>query len=149
MGQYYYPVNLDRKQFIHPHKFSDGLKLTAFGASGEGTMFALAVLLSDGNGRGGGDVPSYNKLIGSWAGDRIVIAGDYADKGKFIERTDTNLHCLADEEYQDISQEIIQVLLDAGERISYDTTKVEAKGQPSPDRQCSLRPDMILFVDPK
>lgn len=80
MGQYYYIVNLDKRQFLHPHKFGDGLKLLEFSCSQGGTLAALAILLADGNGRGGGDLHSDNKIIGSWAGDRIVVAGDYADE---------------------------------------------------------------------
>jgi len=85
MGQYYLVVNVDKRQFLHPHCFSDGLKLMEFGASGCGTMAGLAILLADGNGRGGGDCrvkADPYKLIGSWAGDRIVVTGDYADNGK-------------------------------------------------------------------
>ena len=56
MGQYYLIVNLDKRQYLHAHKFGDGLKLLEFGSSGSGTMCALAILLADGNGRGGGDL---------------------------------------------------------------------------------------------
>lgn len=86
MGQYYVTVNLDKRQFLNPHSFGDGLKLVEFGSSGFGTMMGLAALLSSGNGRGGGDVHSSSPLIGSWAGDRIVVAGDYDDAGKFLTR---------------------------------------------------------------
>lgn len=110
MGQYYYIVNLDKREFLHAHKFGDGLKLREFGASGGGTMYALALLLADGNGRGGGDFPSKSPLIGSWAGDRIVIAGDYADGGKFGLPADTNAHDAADNEFVDISYEVIRVI---------------------------------------
>jgi hypothetical protein len=83
-------------------------------------MTSLALLLADGNGRGGGDlyidtcyyrgeeldlsessklevISEYEisdgevcklvvpKIVGSWSGDRIVVAGNYGDKGKFIE----------------------------------------------------------------
>lgn len=85
MGQYYFVVNLDKQEFLHPHKLGDGLKLMEFGASGDGTMLALALLLADGCGRGGGDYHAKDgkmpELIGRWKGDRIVIAGDYADPG--------------------------------------------------------------------
>lgn len=81
MGQYYYIVNLDKKQYLHPHAFGDGLKLMEFGCSGEGTLLALAALLADGNGQGFGDLKSDDSLVGSWAGDRIVVAGDYAAPG--------------------------------------------------------------------
>jgi hypothetical protein len=40
MGQYYLIVNLDKKQFLHPHKCGDGLKLLEFGTSANGTLTA-------------------------------------------------------------------------------------------------------------
>lgn len=87
MGQYYLVVNVDKREFLHPHKLGDGLKLMEFGGQGDGTMLALALLLADGCGRGGGDYHAKKgtkpdlDLIGRWKGDRIVIAGDYADVG--------------------------------------------------------------------
>ena len=87
MGQYYLLVNIDKKEFLHPHKLGDGLKLMEFAGSGDGTMLALGLLLADGCGRGGGDFHARKgsnpdlALIGRRKGDRIVIAGDYADKG--------------------------------------------------------------------
>lgn len=87
MGQYYLVVNLDKREFLHPHKLGDGLKLMEFGSQGDGTMLALALLLADGCGRVGGDYLAKQgsnpdlALIGRWKGDRIVIAGDYADTG--------------------------------------------------------------------
>jgi len=84
MGQYYLTVNLDKGEYLDPHKFGDGLKLLEFGDSASGTMTGLATLLADGNGRGGGDLHSENPIIGSWKGDRIVVAGDYADPNNFI-----------------------------------------------------------------
>jgi len=109
MGQYYYIVNIDKHEYLHPHKFDDGLKLLEFGCSAYGVMTALAILLADGNGRGGGDIcitglvsdlgelkphqrvdhkfenngkpyeTRVPKSAGRWASDRIVITGDYAD----------------------------------------------------------------------
>jgi len=84
MGQYYLTVNLDKGEYLDPHKFGDGLKLLEFGDSASGTMTGLAILLADGNGRGGGDLRSENPVIGSWKGDRIVVAGDYADPNNFV-----------------------------------------------------------------
>jgi len=98
MGQYYFIVNLDKEEFIHPHRFDDGLKLLEFGVSGIATMTGLAILLADGNGRGGGDLETDNPIVGSWAGDRIVIAGDYADGGKFLpSTTESELQKIADD----------------------------------------------------
>jgi len=120
MGQYYYAVNLDKRQYLHPHKCGDGLKLMEFGLSSCGTMSCLAILLADGNGRGGGDLHSKNPIIGSWAGDRIVITGDYADDGKFIPEAhypgipsfQGNLQSYASEHFEDISIKAMKALAD-------------------------------------
>lgn len=84
MGQYYFITNLDKEQFLHPHQFGEGLKLMEFGCSSMGVLTGLSILLADGNDRGSGDLHSESEVIGSWAGDRIVVAGDYADDGKFL-----------------------------------------------------------------
>lgn len=147
MGQYYLVVNTDKGEYLHAHRFDDGLKLMEFGASGSGTMMGLAILLADGNGRGGGDLHSDDALIGSWAGDHIVITGDYADEGKFIPEdaefpitdeygdeytlVNTNLYTYAGIKYEDISEKVITVLRDAGEHV--------AGGE-------SLRPDFVISV---
>lgn len=80
MGQYHYTVNLTKKQFLHPYRFGDGLKLLEQGGYG-GLTSALHLLLACSSGRGGGDAQSDSPLIGSWAGDRIAVIGDYAEKG--------------------------------------------------------------------
>lgn len=114
MGQYYKIVNLTKKQYLHPHKFGDGLKLLEFGSSGMGTLLGLAVLLADGNNRGGGDLRCDDPLIGAWAGDRIVVTGDYADEGNFLiaskKNQGKNLYVVADEQYEDISYKVVKVL---------------------------------------
>lgn len=117
MGQYYRIVNLDKQQYIKPHDFGDGAKLMEFGLSGDGTMAAVAVLLADGNGRGGGDIRSSDPLVGSWAGDRIVITGDYADGGKFCpEGVEGNLYSHTDG-FENISARVISLFKAAGETI--------------------------------
>jgi len=144
MGQYYRQINLDKEQLLYTHSFGDGLKLLEFGQSSCGTLTAMAILLADGNGRGGGDlhldrvenqelINLANKIIGSWAGDRIVIAGDYADPKKFINRrkykapvlqaiaddcysdgynkaSRVNLYHLAVEKFEDISWKVLAVM---------------------------------------
>jgi len=157
MGQYYLIVNIDKGQYLHPHKFGDGLKLTEFGNSAEGTLTGLAILLADGNGRGGGDLRSDDPIVGSWAGDRIVIAGDYADPDKFIPaeledelfakaleaqmerdaykegkidevtairyaKENCNLYHLARKFYEDISEKVIDAIVD-GEGSEHRLTK--------------------------
>lgn len=100
MGQGYLIVNLDKKEYLDPNSFGNGVKLTEFGYQ-PGVMMALAALLADGNGEGGGDLRSNSPLIGSWAGDRIVVAGDYGVVGKFV--LDDTLANAAAETFKDIS----------------------------------------------
>ena len=63
---------------INAHGINNGLKLVEQIGHDHSTSTALFLLLANSNGRGGGDVEEHY-LIGSWAGDRIVIQGDYAD----------------------------------------------------------------------
>jgi hypothetical protein len=112
MGQYYMVVNLDKKQYIRPHAFDDGAKLLEFGCSAGSTMTALALLLSSGNGRGGGDHPSSAPPIGSWAGDRIVVAGDCGDKSLFTDDPDRNLYMLARDDFEDVPDAVRPLLED-------------------------------------
>jgi hypothetical protein len=112
MGQYYKIVNIKKKQYIKPDTFGDGSKLMEFSMSASGVLAGLAILLADGNGRGGGDLHSENDIVGSWAGDNIVVAGDYADTGKFVKEADRNLYCLATNEGEDISIKVLEALFD-------------------------------------
>lgn len=82
MGQYYVVCNLDSKTRLTPSDYDDGLKLMELANSRYGVMSALAAALTVGH-QGRGD----------WAGQRVVVAGDYADEGKFLpaECADVNL----------------------------------------------------------
>jgi hypothetical protein len=88
MGQYYLTVNVTKRQYLNPHKFGAGLKLMEFSGQGDSLPQALCILLAHSNGRGGGDLRSDDhdpdKLVGSWAGDQIVVAGDYDDPWLFV-----------------------------------------------------------------
>lgn len=99
MGQYFAIYNLDKAQVIQPGRFNDGLRLREFGSSPCGVMLALAALLAHGNEQGG--IRSHHEIIGTWAGDRIAIIGDYADLSAFSED-------LA--QFTDISEHILQAL---------------------------------------
>jgi hypothetical protein len=82
MGQYHYLVNLDKKQFVHPHEIGNGLKLHEQVGWQYSTATALVMLLaasSRDGGRGGGDFHAEHPLVGSWAGDRVAFVGDYAE----------------------------------------------------------------------
>jgi hypothetical protein len=126
MGQYYLLANLDKEQYIHPHHCGDWAKLMEFTSSGCGMLACLAILLADGNGRGGGDLGRYDPatgkyedcddpIIGSWAGDRIVLCGDYSDADKWIptstpDEPRRNLYDHAGEHFTDVSAVVVRAI---------------------------------------
>lgn len=105
MGQYWLPVNLDKREFILPHALGAGLKLWEQLANHPGVGEALIILTAAmPEPRGGGDLDldtnwhgpervdftgpapmpdEYDviaaRTIGRWAGDRIALVGDYAE----------------------------------------------------------------------
>lgn len=80
MGQYHKVYNIDKREMIHGHHIHNGLKLVEQIGHDKSTSTALFLLLANSNGRGGGDVEEH-EFIGRWAGDRIVVQGDYAEPG--------------------------------------------------------------------
>ncbi len=124
MGQYYKIVNLDKKEFLEPHDFDDGAKLMEFGLSGMGVMSGLAILLADGNGLGLGELRSENPIIGSWKGDRIVVAGDYSEK--MVKGTKENVYNYANQHFKNVSAETLAALLD--DRYYKKETEAKFKG---------------------
>lgn len=127
MGQYYLVVNLNKRQYLHPCRLGDGQKLLEF-ADGGATLAALAILLAKDNGRGIGDLhvappdapverwerngfervrTLHAHLVGSWAGDRIVIAGDYGDK---LPESEESLYALAKRTFEDISAPLSELI---------------------------------------
>jgi len=114
MGQYWYVVNLDKREFINPHDLGAGLKLCEQLGTYPGTGAALIVLCAAmPEARGGGDFdmdknwhgperkfPEHNvepgpmpeeypaiarRTIGRWAGNRIALVGDYAERGDLLD----------------------------------------------------------------
>lgn len=102
MGQYHKVYNIDKKQMISGHGLNNGLKLMEQIGFEKSTSSALFLLLSNSPDGSGGD-PNPHEMIGSWAGDRIVIQGDYADENSksFISDTD---------DYENISSQVMDML---------------------------------------
>lgn len=109
MGQYWLVVNIEKREFVDPHKLGAGLKLWEQLANHPGTGAALIVIMAAmPEARGGGDFdlevnwhgpertfPEHNtspgpmpegyyavakRTIGRWAGDRVALIGDYAEQ---------------------------------------------------------------------
>lgn len=99
MGQYFYIVNEDKQEFLHPHKLGSGLKFWEILANRTPTC-ALGFMLfksspAEYDNHAGTHVPY--KHLGRWAGDRITIVGDYDD---------SKLYNKAEESFTDISDEV-------------------------------------------
>lgn len=81
MGQYHMVYNIDKREFIHAHQINNRLKPLEQCGPGDtpSTSDAVWLLLANSNGRGGGDAPKH-PMVGRWAGDRLVVQGDYAEE---------------------------------------------------------------------
>src|SRR5208283_4997626 len=73
MGQYYKPINIDKKQFVYSHDYGNGLKLMEHSYIGNEFVAIVENLIKKNVAKDG------TVLTGDWYGDRIVWAGDYAD----------------------------------------------------------------------
>ncbi len=106
MGQYHKLYNIDKKEYVNGHNINNGLKLMEQCGWDKSTSTGLWLLLANSNGRGGGDALKH-PLVGSWAGDKIVVQGDYAEPGdpSFIAEEEL-------EEFEDISSQV-KMMLDA------------------------------------
>ncbi len=139
MDQYWLPVNLDKREFVNPHKLATGLKLWEQLANHPGTGAALIVLCAAmPEPRGGGDFGAWEgpvtppaedcsenarRIIGRWAGDRVALVGDYAEDNDLfdcgvasMERDDdppfSSIYgeCGDEGSYTDISEDVCRVI---------------------------------------
>ena len=81
MGQYHKLINLDKKEFVDPHKLGLGLKQLEHSFIEGSLGDSIYILLSLDNGKGSGDlntpwVTNYG-FFGRWVGDHIAVIGDY------------------------------------------------------------------------
>ncbi len=112
---------MDKKEYVNPHVLGAGLKLWEQLANFPGTGAALIVLCAaQREVRGGGDL-RYDapfeadgecKIVGRWAGDRIALVGDYAERGD-LKDSDQAENIWKDIElglWDDVSGEVAKVI---------------------------------------
>jgi len=116
MGQYYCIANLDKKEWISSYDFGGLGKLMEFASPRypDIVLSALAILLANGNGRGGGDLQSENTIVGSWSGNRISVEGDYADPNPEFSETENIYTLKAGPEWINVSIPVFMAMLDDG-----------------------------------
>lgn len=71
MGEYFILVNLDKREYISPEDFGEGLKLREFAPGSGRTAMILTLLLAH-----------------EWAGDRIAVAGDSSHSRELYAETE-------------------------------------------------------------
>jgi hypothetical protein len=79
MGQYHKLVNLDKKEIVHPYNLGLGAKQYEQTGDNGSISDAIYLLVMTSPARGGGDWESFDGLSGRWAGDRVVVLGDYTE----------------------------------------------------------------------
>jgi len=134
VGQYYYAVNITKKEYIRPWDVGGVAKLWEWGANI--TQAGLLVLLLGwSNSSGGGDPdwddPQIKMVAGRWAGDRVALVGDYySPDEKDLPTWDT-----IEEEYLNISLIVIPAW---NKFIEIEKYKIKPKLTPK------IRPDMVI-----
>ena len=93
MGEYFVIANHSKKEYLHPHRFGDGLKFFELVAASAGTLAGLGHLLQSCLDEDKGPIR------GRWVGDTVAIVGDYSQSGEFE---------TAIEEYEDISFDVMR-----------------------------------------
>ena len=78
MGQYHILYNIDNDEYVHPHRLGMGLKQREHLGGDASLADVLYMLVMTSPHRGGGDLPE-TLISGRWAGDRVVVLGDYTE----------------------------------------------------------------------
>ena len=77
MGQYHVLVNYDKKEIVEPYGLGLGAKQREQVGAFNGTIAdAMYLLVMTSPSAGGGDLP-LTGVSGRWAGDRVMVVGDY------------------------------------------------------------------------
>ena len=97
MGQYFKAVNLEKKEYVCPWAIGGVAKLWEWCVNSQAGIFPF--LLRQSSEGGGGDIKKEYKTAGRWAGNRVVLIGDY-DQTKLWDKLE--------KEYSDISQELVR-----------------------------------------
>lgn len=106
MGQYFYIVNLDRREYLDPLNLGGGMKLWEIAANP--CLNVLAFLLRQSSSGGGGDIQKSYVHAGRWAGDRIAIVGDY-DESEIFQQCGEGLYAEITDEIREEWNDFIEL----------------------------------------
>ncbi|OHB18305.1 MAG: hypothetical protein A2666_00495 [Parcubacteria group bacterium RIFCSPHIGHO2_01_FULL_47_10b] len=97
MGQYFRAVNMDKREYVDPWHIGGGAKLWEWCVNTQAGIFPF--LLRRSSEGGGGDIEEEYTTAGRWAGDHVVLVGDYDESGLWQE---------AERSFSNISQQLVQ-----------------------------------------
>ena len=87
MGQYFKAVNVSKQEVVCPWCLSGGAKLWEWSANRQGAIFTLLLRKSDEGCGGDFHEATFETdpeaLVGRWAGDHVVLVGDYDSSGLY------------------------------------------------------------------
>ena len=106
MGQYHKLVNIDKQEQVISYTLGLGAK--QYEQTGcEGSISdALYLLLMTSPARGGGDWQGFDGLSGRWAGDRVLVLGDYSTDEDLPTYPDLSNLWRESESWKDISKDV-------------------------------------------
>jgi hypothetical protein len=108
MGQYHVLVNYDKKEIVHPYGLGLGAKQVEQLGAFKGTIAdAMYLLVMTSPNAGGGDLPM-TSVSGRWAGDRVMIVGDYTQDSDVP--SIPNASKLYSGDYTDIADQVAEAL---------------------------------------
>lgn len=85
MGQYHKVLNLDKHEVVDPYGLGLGAKQYEQTGVEASLSDAIYLLVMTSPNRGGGDWP-LTDVSGRWAGDRVIVLGDYTAKNDLPEK---------------------------------------------------------------
>ena len=111
MGQYHLLVNVDKREYLNPRSLALGVKQWEHSSHPEFPMAgsladAMYLLTMTSPARGGGDMPA-TEISGRWAGDRVMIVGDYTEDADLpAHYMGSDLYNQAQRGYTEIGEEV-------------------------------------------
>lgn len=118
MGQYFLVVNTDKKQFIDAWKFGEGVAglqaVSGYHAQAVALLTCRMDQVRD----------TANTLLGSWSGDQVFAAAEYASTNQ--NGAEQNLYKTARSEFEDISYKALAMLCDTHESVCYELAEKTA-----------------------
>ena len=126
MGQYFQLINESKKQYVCCYCL-DGLAKWYEWVFND-TFKLLGLLIRKSDDSGGGDLDFDEKhanIVGSWAGDKISLVGDYDSSG---------LYDIAREQYKNISEELIEAWNDSIDSDQYKLNFTPCNDCPKSDK---------------